>query len=295
MSEQSPHLRRWNELDQRIAELAAREAQLRADRRAARWDIPAAAAHYAIRRAQIPLRRPAESIALWNVGLISIGAFLAAAVAGALVSIYSGSSLVGFFAFLIVAALTAASLAYLLFVPATPELPASRDAAADALRSAQEHANNLRVELRRVQQELAADRRTRQELLGSVQLRREMLLQQEWRTMRSRDFEKFLVEAFRLLGIAVKHTGRRGDSGVDLVLEHQSRRIAVHARGYMASFDASAVKQAVLGMSHYHCDQCAVIANTRPAPETLQEAAGRKCQLIGEAEIPALVLGELSL
>jgi hypothetical protein len=291
----TPHHDRWHELDQRIAELAAREAQLRADLRVARWDIPAAAVRYGIRRGQVPLRRPAESIALWNIGLISIGAFTAAAFMGAVVSVYSGSSLLGLLAFLVVGALVAAGLAYLLFVPATEELPATRGAAAAALRAAQEHRNDLRVELRRVQQELAADRRTRDELLNSKQLRREVLLQQPWRTMRSRDFEKFLTDALGLLGATVKHTGRRGDAGVDLVVEHQSRRIAVHARGYMAPLDSAAVKQAVLGMSHYHCDQCAVIGNSRPAPDAIQEATGRKCEVIGEDELPALVRGELSL
>ena len=85
-----------------------------------------------------------------------------------------------------------------------------------------------------------------------------------------------------------------GDQGVDLVVEKGVSRYAIQAKGYHNSVGNGAVQAAVAGMAHYRCNACAVITNSRFTVSAEELALSNLCKLIGEDQIPALVLGRLA-
>jgi hypothetical protein len=131
--------------------------------------------------------------------------------------------------------------------------------------------------------------------LKSVQYQREELLRENWRAMRDVEWEQFLTRAFRLLGATVETTRVTGDQGADLVVEKGPIRQAIQAKGYHNSVGNGAVQAAVAGMAHYHCNACAVITNSWFTVSAEELAMSNRCKLIGEEQIPALVLGKLAI
>ena len=113
--------------------------------------------------------------------------------------------------------------------------------------------------------------------------------------MRGAEWEAFLADAFHLLGGIIEPTGKSGDQGVDLIVEIGARRYAIQAKGYVSSVGNSAIQEAVAGMAHYRCNCSAVITNSRFTAGAVALAESNCCLLIGEDEIPALVLGRLAL
>ena len=113
--------------------------------------------------------------------------------------------------------------------------------------------------------------------------------------MRGPEWEAFLADVFHLLGGVIEATGKSGDQGVDLIVNFGHRRYAVQAKGYVSSVGNSAIQEAVAGMAHYRCNCSAVITNSSFTAGAIALAESNCCLLIGEDQIPALVLGELTL
>lgn len=107
--------------------------------------------------------------------------------------------------------------------------------------------------------------------------------------------KQFLARAFLLLGAKVETTRVTGDQAVDLVVEKGPIRHAIQAKGYHNSVGNGAVQEAVAGMAHYSCNACAVITNSRFTTSAEELATSNRCQLIGEEQIPDLVLGKLGI
>ena len=102
----------------------------------------------------------------------------------------------------------------------------------------------------------------REQLLASNEYRRRKLLTENWKAMRSVEFEQFLERVFVELGYGVETTKVTGDQGVDLVVSNRSKRIAIQVKGYLNSVSGGAIQEAFTGMACYRCDGCAVITNS---------------------------------
>ncbi len=287
---------------QQVAELSRRidlhDAQrLELERSLAEVEGAAAAEHrwLSIRQAQQAVRRPAASFNLWPLGLILVGAVFAGSVAFVFWKIVGGSYGIAFAAFLMGAGVAAAALAWTLFVPRARELNGIVEQAASRLRAARAAVNRLHAELSDVRRLLQTDAQSLDAIRQSLQFQRETLLQENWKAMRGPEWEDFLVRVFRLLGAAVEPTGTSGDQGVDLIVTLGPQRYAIQAKGYVSSVGNGAVQEAVAGMAHYRCNACAVITNSRFTTGAIELAESNRCRLIGEDEVPSLVMGNLAL
>lgn len=270
-------------------------AGLKEQRSAVNQTVFYAGIGYAYRRMQQALRAPGKSFNLWPVGLMLTGPLIPGSLMFAIAQILSDSLEAAFASFVVVAGVIAALLACLLFVPNDAQLePLARDAQV-RLRNAQTKADSINEELSNVEQAIRADTESHDAIEKSVQYKREVLLQQNWKAMRGPEWEAFLVDVFHLLGGATEPIGKSGDQGVDIIVDIGQQRYAVQAKGYFSSVGNSAVQEAVAGMAHYGCNCSAVITNSRFTAGAIALAESNCCVLIGEDQIPAFVLGKLSL
>lgn len=83
--------------------------------------------------------------------------------------------------------------------------------------------------------------------------------------MTGSEFEEKLSILFSQLGYAVRHTGKTGDYGVDLIIEKEGRKTAVQVKryGYHEHVPESAIQQAFSGAKFYHCEDAIVVTNSR--------------------------------
>jgi len=248
-----------------------------------------------IRQLQQAIRRPAASFDLWPLGLILVGAVFAGSMAFVFWRIVGGSYGIACVAFMIAAGAMASTLAWILFVPSSKELNEFVEQSASRLLAARGAGNKLQAELSDVRRLLRTDMQSLDAIRQSLQFQRETLLQENWKAMRGPEWEDFLARVFRLLGATVEPTGTSGDQGVDLIATVGPRRYAIQAKGYVSSVGNGAVQEAVAGMAHYRCNACAVITNSRFTTGAVELAESNRCRLIGEDDVPALVLGKMAL
>lgn len=89
-------------------------------------------------------------------------------------------------------------------------------------------------------------------------------------------FELFLEALFRRSGYRVRHTGRKGDLGADLVIEQAGQRTVVQAKRSAAPVGHDAVQQAVGAIAPYGATGAMVVTNsTFTAHATLLARANR--------------------
>jgi restriction system protein len=82
-------------------------------------------------------------------------------------------------------------------------------------------------------------------------------------TMTGTAFERRLGELFKGLGYSVRHTGRLGDFGADLIIERGWRKTAVQAKLYSnRQVGLSAVREALGACGIYSCDSSMVVTNS---------------------------------
>jgi len=79
------------------------------------------------------------------------------------------------------------------------------------------------------------------------------------------EFEEKLSILFSQLGYTVRHTGKTGDYGVDLIIEKDGKKTAVQAKryGYREHVPESAIQQAFSGAKFYNCNDALVVTNSR--------------------------------
>ena len=281
-------------LDRRIDENRGVKAQLVGQLTTARRAETRAKTRHAFRYWQRLLRHPARDYNLWPIGVILTGSIFCGVFPFVIVQA-AGSFSVAFVAFIVVAGIAGATLAWLLFVPNDDRLAVLVQDTEMRLRTAKGSADALGVELSNVDRAIRVDQQSLDAILNSVQYQREELLKENWRAMRDTEWERFLDRAFRLLGAKVELTKVTGDQGVDLIVEKGVSRYAIQAKGYHNSVGNGAVQAAVAGMAHYRCNACAVITNSRFTSSAEELALSNRCKLIGEEQIPALVLGRLGI
>jgi hypothetical protein len=138
---------------------------------------------------------------------------------------------------------------------------------------------------------LLEERRIRE----SAEYRRRNLLNANWKALRSVEFERFLEQVFYELGYTVEMTKVTGDQGGDLIVSKGGYRIAVQVKGYFHSVSNSAVQEAHTAKDYYSCHGSAVITNSRFTSGARDLAGTVGCVLIGEEELPALIMGSIDL
>lgn len=292
--EEAEFVRQLSDLNRRISSFEAHQPTIRQQFSDANRATAVAGRSHSYRRLQQMIRRPALTYELWPLGVMIAGPLLSGFVAFGLALTLTDSASAGFDWFLVAAACAAPIFAILLYVPNASQLEMFALESERRLRDAQARADELKVLLSNIDHDLQVDVKARDVILQSVQYRRELLLQQNWKDMRGQEWEQFLVRVFQLLGGKVERTGRTGDQGVDLILEIGERRYAIQAKGYFNAVGNAAVQEAVAGIAHYRCNCSAVITNSQFTRGAEELAKSNCCLLIGEDDIPALVLGRLS-
>lgn len=79
--------------------------------------------------------------------------------------------------------------------------------------------------------------------------------------MTGKEFENYLVFLFRKLGYEVRHTGRFGDYGGDLVVKKDGVKTLVQAKRSKYPVRQKAVQEAVAAKGVYGCTKAMVVTN----------------------------------
>lgn len=78
------------------------------------------------------------------------------------------------------------------------------------------------------------------------------------------EFEQYLYYKFQQMGYRVRHTGKSGDYGADLILysKKPKEKIVVQAKRYKQKVGQEAVREAVAATAFYHADRAIVVTNS---------------------------------
>lgn len=74
-------------------------------------------------------------------------------------------------------------------------------------------------------------------------------------------FELYLENLFKELGYKVKHSGKAGDQGADLILKYGEKIYVVQAKYYSSKLDNTPVQEIVGAIKYYNANQGIVITN----------------------------------
>lgn len=87
-------------------------------------------------------------------------------------------------------------------------------------------------------------------------------------------FELYLVNLFKDLGYKVKHNGKSGDQGCDLILKKEDYIYAVQAKYYTGKLSNTPVQEIAGALKYYNANQGVVITNSffTPGAEELAKA-----------------------
>ena len=99
-------------------------------------------------------------------------------------------------------------------------------------------------------------------------------------SMSGPQFEAYLAPLFRHEGYEVRHTGRAGDQGCDLLLEKDGHRIACQAKRYNHRVTNDAVAEAVAAKAFYGCGDAMVVTTSRFTRSARKLAQANGCELI---------------
>lgn len=93
-------------------------------------------------------------------------------------------------------------------------------------------------------------------------------------------FERFVADILSARGYRVRHTGRSGDLGVDLVAEKGALRYAVQVKRQNQPVSRHAVSDAVAGKAQYGCNAAMVVTNNVFSAGAQALARSNGCQLV---------------
>lgn len=117
---------------------------------------------------------------------------------------------------------------------------------------------------------------------------REALLQLEMAevdAMDPRAFEELVAHLLNAQGYRTQLTKGSGDFGVDVVASNGQRRIAVQVKRYREALSAKPIGEVLVGMPHYHCNECMVVTNSTFTGPAVQAAAPHPCTLVDRREL----------
>jgi hypothetical protein len=112
--------------------------------------------------------------------------------------------------------------------------------------------------------------------------------------MTGEQFEKRVVRLLADLGHRVRHTGRSGDFGCDIVATISGTRTVVQVKRYAKPVGVTAIQEAHTARAHYHAYRAVVVTNGRFTPHARQLAreTGVQCwdrPVLGSLLMQALV------
>lgn len=103
-------------------------------------------------------------------------------------------------------------------------------------------------------------------------------------------FEKYLGHLFQAHGYKVQVTQASGDFGADLIIEKESKRIAVQAKRYTSSVGLKAVQEVVPSLAHYRASEAWVITNSKFTEQAKQLAASNNVKLLSRNDLVEMIL-----
>jgi hypothetical protein len=287
--------RQLAQLNIEIEQAEAEASQLKAQRMALAMERAPVARRLRYLRFASWFRSPATSFELWPATVLVSGAGFTGVVAFVLTHAVYDSFPAALLGCIVGIVFAAGIIATLLCLPPDARLDASIEEADAKYRLEDARLNEKTQRLAEVSCRLERLIGERRQLVASDKLKRAVLLQRNWKAMRSDEWEDYLVEVFRTLGAKAERIGKCGDQGCDLVVEIGPKRIAVQAKGYYHAVGNKAVQEAVAGVAHYRCSAAAVITNSRFTRGARELAESNRCTLIGEDEFPDFVMGKIHL
>lgn len=93
-------------------------------------------------------------------------------------------------------------------------------------------------------------------------------------------FEKYLCDLFRKLEYSVKHNGKAGDQGADLIINKNNVTYVVQAKFYSSKLDNTPVQEVVGAIKYYNADYGVVITNSSFTSGAVKLAKSNKVVLI---------------
>ncbi|MBI4675131.1 MAG: restriction endonuclease [Chloroflexi bacterium] len=93
-------------------------------------------------------------------------------------------------------------------------------------------------------------------------------------------FEEFVADLLTRRGYRVRHTGKSGDLGVDLIAEKAPYRFAVQVKRQAQPVSRHAVSDAVAGKAHYNCNAAMVVTNNTFSQGAHDLAKSNGCKLV---------------
>ena len=196
---------------------------------------------------------------------------------------------------MVVGVLTATVSALITWFPSDSHMQEWQRSYEGDVQQSQQRLNDTAEQLAFAKRKMDEARRTYKRISDILNSRLNQLLGVEWRALRGIPFEEFLQDVFEAHGYSVSLTKASGDQGVDLIVQKGADRVAVQAKGYVASVGNAAVQQAHSGMSFHGCSRSAVITNSVFTSSARELAQTVDCQLIGEDQMPGLIRGEIQL
>ena len=99
------------------------------------------------------------------------------------------------------------------------------------------------------------------------------------------EFERYLCLKFIQQGYRVRHTGKSGDFGADIVLyqDNPKKKIIVQAKRYRNSVNQDAIREVFAAKNHYKADECWVVTNstfTKAAEVLAKDNNVKLCKII---------------
>lgn len=106
--------------------------------------------------------------------------------------------------------------------------------------------------------------------------------------MAGNDFEMHCAVILESHGWSVRHNGRTGDQGVDLISEINGVRVAIQCKRYAGSVGNFAVQEIFAGQRYEACDAAVVVSNAKFTASAIQLAKSLNVHLIDITELPTL-------
>jgi HJR/Mrr/RecB family endonuclease len=291
----SPDQWRLSHINHRLEQLESQSAELEQQRASAAKQSAAAARRLRYLNLARSLRAPAAHYDLWRTGVLVVGPLFAGFLLLILVQLITGWLGLGFMAFLVGALAGAGLLASLFYRPPEALLASAIEQGSAERRLAENQLKDFSERLAAAKSEQAALLEESRALMASGQVQRAALLQREWKTMAEVEWEDFVVEVCRTLGIEVERLSHSASQDADLLARSQGVAVAVVTRGEGHVVNSSAVQHALAAKKARHTDRCAVIINRRFTGAAQDFARHNGCTVIGLEEFPDFVMGRLTL
>lgn len=103
--------------------------------------------------------------------------------------------------------------------------------------------------------------------------------------MTGTEFELFLKDLFTAKGYSVKHLGKSGDFGGDLLVRHPNYTEVIQAKRYSSNVGIKAVQEVHAAKTYYRARKATVVTNSYYTPAAKKLAAKLKVRLVDRADL----------